>query len=172
MLDLARALLGQRLVRGGVGGVIVETEAYHQREGACHAHGGRTARNASLFLGGGHLYVYRIHQSTCLNVVADPAGEGAAVLVRALRPELGREEIALRRAGRPEREWTNGPGKLCLALGVTLADDGARLGEDPADGVERVELCLGPGAEGGRVLRGPRVGISRAKALPWRFRLV
>jgi DNA-3-methyladenine glycosylase len=161
VVALARALLGQWLVRDGVGGPIVETEAYHSREAACHAHRGPTERNASMFLPGGTLYVYRIHQSVCC---ADPAELGAAVLIRALRPELGREQIEARRGERPERIWTNGPGKVCQALGITLEDDGSCLRRGP------VRLCAGE--KRGRVVAGPRIGISKAQELPWRFRLV
>ena len=165
VVDLARALLGCRLTRGGAGGTIVETAAYREDDR------GRTERNQSMFLPGGRLYVYRIHQSICVNVVCGPEGAGHAVLIRAIRPELGRPEIAERRGGRPEREWTNGPGKLCQALGITLADDGtcARRGQVRIEAGEFGAGQLGPGA---RVEAGPRVGISKAVELPWRFRLL
>lgn len=167
VVELARALLGCRLLRGGVGGTIVETEAYREDDPACHAFAGQTARNASMFLPGGRFYVYRIHQSVCVNVVAGPAGRGRAVLIRALRPELGRAQIAERRAPRPERDWTSGPGKLCQALGITLADDGSCSATGP------IRLSPGPGVRPGEeVVAGPRIGIRRGRELPWRFRLV
>ncbi len=149
----------------GVGGRIVETEAYHEDEPACHAHRGETRRNRSMFQAGGTLYVYRIHQSICCNVVAGPAGAGLAVLVRAIVPELGRERIAARRAGRREREWTNGPGKLCAALGIGLEHDGTSLIEGP------VQVWQGESPAEGRIVAGPRIGISKAVDLPWRFLL-
>ena len=141
--QVARGLLGKVLLRGGVGGPIVEVEAYHQDEPACHGHRGRTARNASLFLPGGHLYVYRIHQSLCANVVTGEAGVASAVLIRALLPAYGRSRIARRRRGQPQRGWCDGPGKLCQALLLELPT--------------------------GAVHAGPRIGISRARELPWRF---
>lgn len=166
VVELARALLGCRLTREGVGGTIVETEAYREDDPACHAFRGQTPRNQSMFLAGGRIYVYRIHQSVCVNVVCGPEAEGHAVLIRALRPELGRELIAERRGGRPEREWTNGPGKLCQALGITLEDDGTCARSGP------VRLEPTPGGASGEVVAGPRVGISKGVELPWRFRLL
>lgn len=148
---------------GGVGGSIVETEAYHEDEPACHAHRGRTARNRSMFEVGGTLYVYRIHQSVCCNVVAGSAGSGVAVLIRAILPELGRDQIAARRAGRRERDWTNGPGKVCAALGIGLEHDGSCLIEGP------VQVWEGQGPAPERIVAGPRIGISKAVDLPWRF---
>ena len=171
VVDLAQALLGCRLTRGGAGGTIVETEAYREDDPACHAFRGRTKRNQSMFLPGGRLYVYRIHQSICVNVVCGPEGAGHAVLIRAIRAELGRPEIAARRGGRPEREWTNGPGKLCQALGITLADDGtcARRG---LVRIEAGEFGAGQLEPSARIEAGPRVGISKAVEFPWRFRLL
>jgi len=171
VVDLARALIGCRLTREGVGGTIVETEAYREDDPACHAFRGQTPRNRSMFLEGGRIYVYRIHQSICVNLVCGPEGAGHAVLIRAIRPELGREEIAKRRGGRPEREWTNGPGKLCQALGITLADDGtcARTGPLRIEAGQAGACGSEPGAQ---IEAGPRVGISKAVDLPWRFRLL
>lgn len=162
--QVARGLLGKVLLRGGVGGPIVEVEAYHQDEPACHGHRGRTARNASLFLPGGHLYVYRIHQSLCANVVTGEAGVASAVLIRALLPAYGRSRIARRRRGQPQRGWCDGPGKLCQALAIGLADDGQDLSCGPVR-LEEQGLELPTGA----VHAGPRIGISRARELPWRF---
>lgn len=164
VVAVARALLGKLLLREGVGGPIVEVEAYRQDEPACHGHRGPTSRNASLFLPAGHLYVYRIHQSMCANVVTAPAGTASAVLIRALLPLHGRDRIARRRRGQPERAWTDGPGKLCQALGITLADDGRDLSSGP---LELLDAGLRVPAR--QVLRGPRIGISRAVELPWRL---
>ena len=166
VVQLARDLLGLVLLKDGVGGPIVETEAYHQDEASCHAHKGPTRRNRSLFLSSGHLYVYRIHQSICVNVVAGARGIGAAVLVRALVPTDGREAIEARRGGRAERSWSDGPGKLCAALGITLEDDGQDLvgGGGPVVLIDR-----GVRYPDERVQVGPRIGISKARELPWRF---
>ncbi len=167
VVRLARDLLGLVLLKDGVGGPIVEAEAYRQDEAACHARQGRTQRNQSMFLSGGHLYVYRIHQSICVNVVAGREGEGNAVLVRALSPTDGREVIAERRSQRPERIWTDGPGKLCQALKISLEDDGQDLlGDGPVRLVDR-----GLRYSDSRVEVGPRVGISKARELSWRFLL-
>lgn len=147
----------------GVGGPIVETEAYHQSEPAAHSHRGPTPRAKTMFLPGGRIYVYRIHCSICMNVVTGPADEGAAVLLRALLPTDGIPEIQARRAPQPRRAWTDGPGKLCQALGVTLADDGAPVGE-------RIRIVSrGLEVPDAAVTATPRIGISKATELPWRF---
>lgn len=164
LLEVARQLLGKVLLKDGVGGPIVEVEAYHQDEPACHGHRGRTARNASLFLAGGRLYVYRIHQSVCANVVTGREAQATAVLLRGLLPVHGRPTIARRRRRVPERAWTDGPGKLCRALAIVPGDDGRELHAGPIS-VEDRGLVVPPGAIG----TGPRIGISRATELPWRF---
>jgi len=169
VLEVARDLLGKHVLKDGVGGPIVEAEAYDEDDAASHCHRGRTARNASMFLAGGHAYVYRIHQSVCMNVVADVAGRGCGVLIRAVVPERGRARIAARRRGQPERSWSDGPGKVCRALGIELADDGRDL-LAPGRGGLRVE-DRGVVAPADAVVAGPRVGISRAVELPWRFRI-
>jgi DNA-3-methyladenine glycosylase len=157
------------LVKDGVGGRIVETEAYHEDEPASHAFVGPTRRNASLFLAGGHLYVYRIHQVVCANVSCGPAGSGAGVLFRALAPTEGLDAIAARRAPAPRREWANGPGKLCRALAIGLEDDG----QDLVGGAGPVRVVdVGERVPDERVVVGPRVGISKAVGLPWRFRVL
>jgi DNA-3-methyladenine glycosylase len=158
----ARELLGWELLVDGVGGRIIECEAYAPGDEASHAFRGRTARNASMFAGPGTLYVYRsygIHW--CLNIVCGPEGFGAAVLVRALAPTAGLEVIASRRAGVIERDRCRGPGRVGLALGVDASFDGA------VPGAGRFELREGePPA---RILCGPRIGITRAAERPWRF---
>ena len=149
--------------------MIVEVEAYHESEPAAHTFGGRTERNKTMFEVGGHLYVYRIHQSTCCNIVVGPAGEGSAVLIRGLLPTSERETIAARRNNRPEPIWTNGPGKLCQALAITADDDGQRLlrGDGPVRLLEQNQSFSDDEVEAG-----PRIGISKAVDLPWRLRVL
>lgn len=166
--QVARDLLGKVLLADGVGGRIVEVEAYHESEPASHAFVGPTRRNRSLFLEGGHLYVYRIHQVVCANVSCGPAGTGAGVLLRAIEPTDEVDLIASRRATAPRRAWTDGPGKLCRALAITLTDDGQDL-LAPRGRVRVIDR--GERVDDARVLVGPRVGISKAVELPWRFRV-
>jgi DNA-3-methyladenine glycosylase len=158
--SVARALLGWSLTLDGVGGRIVETEAYHHEDPASHSHGGQTPRNAAMFGPIGRAYVYRsygIHW--CLNLVCGEA-PGSAVLIRALEPLAGLDRMAERRGTQDPRALCSGPGKLCQALGVTRAHDGLPMDHAP--------FALLPGAAG-EVLAGPRIGISRAADLPWRF---
>ena len=166
MLAVARELLGCRVVHGRTEGVIVETEAYHHSEPACHAFVGLTPRTKVIFGPPGRAYVYRsygIH--VMLNAVCEPQGEGAAVLIRALAPLRGVEMMRERRGGLArEQDLCSGPGKLTQALGVELEDNGSDL----AAGVVRV-LAPAPEWREPRVLAGPRVGITQAAELPWRF---
>ncbi len=164
VVELARRLLGCRLVAGPIAGQIVETEAYHQCEPSCHAARGPTPRSEVLFLRPGHLYVYRIHQSFCLNVTAEPEGVGAAVLIRAIEPSFGLELIRARRQNRPRRIWTDGPGKLCQALDIDLRQNGQDLTVHP-----RLQIREGHPYRDEAVEIGPRIGISKAQELPWRF---
>ena len=133
-VTVARALLGQRLVRDlegqRVSGRIVEVEAYDgQRDQASHARSGPTERNASMFGPPGHAYVYFIYgMHYCFNVVTEPKGNGAAALVRALEPVEGLDEMRARRSGWDGVALTNGPAKLCYALGIDRDLDGADLG--------------------------------------------
>jgi DNA-3-methyladenine glycosylase len=162
---VARELIGCTLIHGDCGGVIVETESYERDDPACHAYGGMTTRNEVLFGPPGRAYVYLsygIH--SLLNAVAEPDGEAAAVLIRALEPTIGVEAMRRRRGGRPDSELCSGPGKLTEALGVRLADNGASLGAAPF-------AVLAPEAEwrGVEVTTGPRIGISKATENPWRF---
>ncbi|HET6570010.1 MAG TPA: DNA-3-methyladenine glycosylase [Solirubrobacterales bacterium] len=161
---VARELVGCRLFHEGCGGTIVETESYGRDDPACHAHVGLTARTATLFGPPGRAYVYLsygIH--SLLNAVAEPEGQAAAVLFRALRPTAGPEAMRARRGERPEAELCSGPGKLTDALGVGLDANDADLGADP--------FLLLPPEPGwrGEVVAGPRVGISKAVDRPWRF---
>ncbi len=151
-----------RLTLDGVGGAIVETEAYHPTEAASHSFSGRTARNAAMFGPGGRAYVYMsygIHW--CLNIVAG-TDMGSAVLIRALAPEAGVEQMRRRRGVEPLKNLCSGPGKLCQALGITREQDGLALDQPP------FAISAGPS---GKVLVGPRIGISKAVELPWRFGL-
>lgn len=171
VVEVARDLLGCLLVHGPTVGRIVETEAYHQTEGACHAWRPPpaaprpTERTAALFGPPGRAYVYRsygIH--TMLNAVCEPEGVAAAVLVRAVEPVLGLELMRERRPGRPDRELVAGPGRLTLALGVRMEHDGADLVAGPVRIAGRE-----PGARPVEIVAGPRIGITRATELSWRF---
>ncbi len=168
---MAPALLGALLVveRDGtlLSGRIVETEAYTAGDPASHSFRGETARNAVMFGPAGHLYVYRsygIHW--CANVVTGGDGDGQAVLIRALEPVEGIDVMRARRDGRPDRDLTNGPGKLCAALGLDGDDDGAAL--TATSPIRIVDDGTPPPTD---VLAGPRVGITRAVEVPWRFRV-
>jgi len=162
--QVARELIGCRLFFAGCGGVIVETESYERDDPACHAYVGPTPRNEVLFGPPGRAYVYLSYGvHSLLNAVAEPAGEAAAVLIRALQPTHGIEQMRARRGERPDRELCSGPGKLTAALGIGLDSNGADLSADP--------FLLLPAKTGWRadVLSGPRVGISKAVERPWRF---
>ncbi|MGQ9555443.1 MAG: DNA-3-methyladenine glycosylase [Anaerolineae bacterium] len=172
-LAVARALLGMRLVRSldgaRVSGIIVETEAYcGTSDEGCHAYRGRTARTAVMFGPPGHAYIYFIYgRYYCFNVVAHREGEVGAVLVRALQPLEGLEVMRARRPGHPDRRLTNGPAKLCLALGI-----GRELnGWDLCAG-EKLWLEEGEPVPDAQVRVGPRVGLKvgeYARTRPWRF---
>jgi DNA-3-methyladenine glycosylase len=165
VLEVAPELVGAELYVAGVGGRIVEVEAYHHEDPASHGYlGRRTARNAAMFLAGGHAYVYRsygIHW--CLNVVTGGEGEAEAVLIRALEPLAGLDEMRARRGLDDPRQLCSGPGKLCQALGITREHDGLRLDAPPF----KLRARTGEPA----VATGPRIGITRAQELPWRFAL-
>ncbi len=156
---VARDLLGAEFLLDGVGGRITETEAYHPGEAASHAHRGPTPRNAAMFLGPGHVYVYRsygIHW--CLNFVC---ADASAILVRALQPTAGIEKMVERRGLSEPRDLCSGPGKLAEALAVSKAHDGLRIDAPPF----RLTLADKPAP----VVIGPRIGITKAADLPWRF---
>jgi DNA-3-methyladenine glycosylase len=163
--DVAPELIGAELYVDGVGGVIVEVEAYDHEDPAAHGFGNRrSARNASMFLRGGHAYVYRsygIHW--CLNIVCDEEDVAGAVLVRALEPRAGVDLMRSRRGVAELRLLCSGPGRLCQALGVTREHDGLPLDRPP------FELRAGRGDV--EIVRGPRIGITKAADLPWRYGL-
>ena len=160
--EAARALVGWTLTADGVGGVIVETEAYADDDPASHSFRGRTRRNASMFGPPGRLYVYRsygIHW--CANVVCREEGVGAAVLLRALEPTLGVERMRARRGVDDPLLLCSGPGRLTQALGLTGEHDGLPLDRPPLQ-------LLAPSAAVD-VAAGPRVGLTQAGDLPWRY---
>ena len=166
VLDLARELIGATLSCAGSAGVIVETEAYHDTEAACHAHIGLTRRTHVLFGPPGTAYVYRSYGIHALfNVVAEAEGVGAAVLVRALRPVAGLEAMGARRGRVGPRELCSGPGKLTQALGIELPDNGADLTRPGR--IEIRPTATGPDQDA--VVAAPRIGIIKAAELPWRF---
>jgi DNA-3-methyladenine glycosylase len=165
VVEVARALLGCIVRHGSTAGVIVETEAYHQSEPACHAYVGLTARTQVLFGPPGRAYVYRsygIH--ALLNAVCEPEGVGAAVLIRALEPLVGVEAMRARRGVERLEDLGSGPGKLSQALGIGLELNGTDLAAGPIAIEARP-----PGWETVREVVGTRIGITKAAELPWRF---
>ncbi len=162
--EVAPDLIGVTLLVDGVGGPIVEVEAYDQDDPASHSFNGRTSRNAVMFGPAGYAYVYRsygIHW--CLNVVCAEPGRAEAVLIRALQPEHGLDAMRQRRGVEGERALCSGPGKLCQALAVTGAHDGLPLDEPPFELIARTE----PAA----IATGTRVGLTKAADRPWRYGL-
>ena len=165
VVEVARDLVGCVVRHDGCAGVIVETEAYHDSEPACHAFVGLTPRTRTLFGPPGKAYVYRsygIH--ALLNAVCEPEGVGAAVLIRALEPLEGLDRMRERRGLERREDLCSGPGKLTQALGIELGLNGTDLVrgpiaiEPPPAGWPPVEL-----------IAGPRIGITKAAELPWRF---
>ena len=160
--EVAPDLIGVTLLVGGVGGRIVEAEAYHHEDPAAHGYRGRTERNATMFGPPGYAYVYRsygIHW--CVNFVCEEVGSASAVLIRALAPTHGIEVMRERRGLDDPRALCSGPGKLCQALGITREHDGLPLDRPPFELQERTEEP--------EIVQGPRIGISKAVDLPWRY---
>jgi DNA-3-methyladenine glycosylase len=161
---VAQALIGATLLVDGVGGRIVETEAYDREDPASHSHSGPTARNQAMFGPPGRAYVYRsygIHW--CLNFVCREDGHGAGVLIRAIEPTHGLDAMRGRRGLQDERLLCAGPGRVGQALGVTHALNGHRLDRKP------FQVLAASGTQ--PVVTGPRIGISKAMDVPWRFGL-
>lgn len=160
-LALAARLIGAELYVDGVGGLIVETEAYSAEDPASHSFNGPKARNASMFGPVGRAYVYRSYgMHWCLNLVCGET-PGGAVLVRAIEPLAGLDIMRRRRGLEASRALCSGPGKLCQALGVSIAHDGLSLTAPP--------FAMTPAKLAYDVVAGPRVGITRAADRPWRF---
>ncbi len=157
-------MIGAILLVDGVGGRIVEVEAYHHTDPAAHSFRGPTARNAVMFGPPGFAYVYRsygIHW--CLNFVCEPKGSASAVLIRALEPTAGLSTMRRRRGGAAERLLCSGPGRVCEALGVTRAHNGFALDQPPFAIFARTAAV--------ELLAGPRIGITKAIDKPWRYGL-
>lgn len=159
---VAEALIGTRLLVNGIGGIIVETEAYDGGDPASHSYRGQTPRNAPMFGPPGRAYVYRIYGlHWCLNFVCSDGPPGSAVLIRAIEPTTGIEEMQMRRHALDARLLCSGPGKLAQALAVDSALNGANLYAPP------FELFTGDGKV--EVRAGPRIGIRYGSETPWRF---
>jgi DNA-3-methyladenine glycosylase len=160
--EVAPDLVGAALFFDGAGGTIAEVEAYDHEDPAAHGYRGRTARNRSMFGPPGHAYVYRsygIHW--CVNLVCGDEGCAAAVLVRALEPTRGLDAMRARRGTDDPRRLCSGPGNLCRALGITGTHDGLPLDRPPFELVARVGSPA--------IVTGPRVGITKATELSWRY---
>jgi DNA-3-methyladenine glycosylase len=161
---VAPELIGASLTVNGVGGTIVEVEAYHHTDPAAHSFGGQTPRNAVMFGPPGYAYVYRsygIHW--CLNFVCEEAGSASAVLIRAIEPLEGLAAMRRRRHATEPRDLCSGPGKLCEALGVGIKHNGLPLDHPPFELRARRETP--------EILTGVRIGITKAAKLPWRYGL-
>jgi DNA-3-methyladenine glycosylase len=162
--DVARSLIGATLLVSGVGGRIVETEAYDHEDPASHSFGGPSRRNKVMFGPPCRAYIYRsygIHW--CLNFVCRAEGHGAGVLIRALEPLEGLNIMRARRGFDNSRLLCAGPGRVCQALGITDEHNGMQIDSFP--------FQLIPAMEHAPILEGPRIGISKAKDVPWRFGL-
>ena len=162
--QVARQLIGVLVFIDGVGGRIVETEAYDRDDPASHTFRGETPRNASMFGPPAHAYVYRSYgMHWCLNFVCREPGHGAGVLLRAVEPVLGLDQMRARRGVEDVRQLCSGPGKLGQAMGVTHALNGQSLALPP--------FALEAASEPVEIVSGPRIGISKAMDTVWRFGL-
>jgi DNA-3-methyladenine glycosylase len=162
--EVAPELIGASLLVNGVGGRIAEVEAYHHTDPAAHSFGGQTLRNAVMFGPPGYAYVYRsygIHW--CLNFVCEEAGSASAVLIRALEPIVGIPVMRRRRSQKDARMLCSGPGKLGEALAITRQQNGLPLDKPP------FELRARVGEP--EIVTGPRIGITKAAGVPWRYGL-
>lgn len=161
---VAPDLIGATVLFNGVGGIVVEVEAYHHTDPAAHSYTGPTERNAVMFGPPGHLYVYcsyGIHW--CMNFVCEPDGIAGAVLIRAIEPAEGLAAMRRRRGVKEARQLCSGPGKVCQALGITRAHNALALDAKPFQLFAREALV--------KIVRGPRIGITKAVEKPWRFGL-
>jgi DNA-3-methyladenine glycosylase len=161
---VAPELIGATLLVGGVGGIIVEVEAYHHTDPAAHSYRGPTERNAVMFGPPGYLYVYRsygIHW--CANAVCEAEGSASAVLIRALEPREGLAAMQQRRGLDEPRLLCSGPGRVCEALGITRAHNGTELDRPP--------FAIYPRESTPGIAIGPRIGITKAVEAPWRYGL-
>jgi len=162
--QVARRLIGVTVLVNGVGGRIVEVEAYDREDPASHAFVGKTQRNFAMFGPPGHAYVYLSHGiHWCLNFVCCEEGHGAGVLIRGIEPLVGLDQMRARRGMEDERLLCSGPGRLCQALGVTREYNALSLAALP--------FRLEPRRGRVQVVAGPRIGISKAVDVPWRFGL-
>jgi DNA-3-methyladenine glycosylase len=164
VLEVAPDLIGATMLVDGVGGIIVEVEAYHHTEPAAHSYNGPTPRNLVMFGPPGFSYVYRsygIHW--CVNLVCEKEGSASAVLIRALEPTHGIPAMRRRRGLHDERSLCSGPGKLCEALGITIAHSELPLDASP--------FALHAAVGKPEIVTGLRIGITKAADLPWRYGL-
>jgi DNA-3-methyladenine glycosylase len=162
--EVAPDLIGVTLLFKGVGGVIVEVEAYHHTDPAAHSYGGRTERNAVMFGPPGFAYLYRsygIHW--CLNFVCEREGSASAVLIRAIEPTQGIAAMKRRRGLQDLRALCSGPGKICEALGITRTQNALALNAPPFQLLARTAPV--------KIVKGARIGISKATSKPWRYGL-
>jgi DNA-3-methyladenine glycosylase len=162
--EVAPELIGATFLFSGVGGIIVEVEAYHHTDPAAHSYVGRTARNAVMFGPPGHAYVYRSYGvHWCVNFVCEAEGSASAVLIRALAPTAGLAIMRERRGIENKRLLCSGPGRLCQALAITDAQNGWPLDAPP--------FLLRAAAQPKEIAAGPRIGITKAAEKPWRYGL-
>jgi DNA-3-methyladenine glycosylase len=162
--EVAPALIGATFLFDGVGGLIVEVEAYHHTDPAAHSYGGRTARNAVMFGPPGYAYVYRSYGvHWCVNFVCEAEGSASAVLIRAIEPTTRIALMRTRRDLEDDRLLCSGPGRLCQALAITDAQNGAPLDAPPFELFAR--------ARAPDIVAGPRIGLTKAADKPWRYGL-